>query len=37
LEVQHLLGKDDVAGRRDRQELGDTLDDADQHRLPDQR
>ena len=37
LEVQHLLGEDDVAGRGDRQELGEALDDADQHRLPDQR
>ena len=28
--MQHLLGEDDVAGRGDRQELGQSLDDADE-------
>ena len=30
LEMQQLLGEDDVAGRGDRQELGEALDEADQ-------
>src|SRR5579871_3015254 len=34
--MKHLLGQDDVSGRRDRQKFGEALDEADNDGLPDQ-